>query len=181
MVRIHHKAAAYNERIFMLTSHLKVCGVPNQGGAKPIIDGRNAIIRNNAAFNALTGDPSVDYSTVTRGVVAIGQQAGVTDIAVEGLALTGTMSAPYTDANHAAYFTREGNGTPYRYNTHTGCVYVQKAQNIVMRGNEISFCPNGIMIISKDWTDLGDDRREITSTITGCWEPMIPIRRICKA
>ena len=158
MVRVHHQAASYRERIFMLTSHLKVCGVPGPNGARPVIDGRNAVIRNNAAFNALTGDPSQDYSTVTRGVVAIGQQAGVSHLAVEGLALTGTMSAPYTDADHRASFTREGSATAYPYNGHTGCIYVQKAQDIVVRGNEISFCPNGIMIISKDWTDLGDDR-----------------------
>lgn len=158
MVRIHHKAGAYNERIFIVTSDIKVCGVPGAHGELPVIDGRNAVMRNAPALDALIGTPAQSWSTVNRGVLAIGQHAGVNNVAVEGLHLTGTMSAPYTDANHTTHYFRDGSSTPYPYNNHTGCVYVQKAHNVTLRGNEISFCPNGIMLISKDWTDLGDDR-----------------------
>ena len=155
MVRIHPKPAPYNERIFIVTSDIKVCGVKDANGVRPKIVGLNARVRSNSALQTLIGTPAQEYSTVNRGIVAIARDSGIRNIVVEGLNLTGTMSAPYSGNNHAAYYVGMDNQT-HAYNTHTGCVYVSRAQDVTIRDNEFSFCPVGVYVISRG-LDYGGD------------------------
>ncbi|HYD78305.1 MAG TPA: hypothetical protein VEC06_00725, partial [Paucimonas sp.] len=156
MVRIFHRTEPYDERIFIVRSQVKVCGVPGPNGEKPVLDGRNARVRNNSALQREIGSPTQAWSTINRGVVAIWSRSGIRDVAVEGLALTGTMRAPYTEANHIANYIGM-NGASYPYNRHTACLYVRNVQNVTIRGNEISYCPNGVMAISQDFTYARND------------------------
>jgi hypothetical protein len=58
MVRIQPKATPYNERIFIVTSDIKVCGVRDANGIRPKINGLNARVRNSAALQSLIGTPA---------------------------------------------------------------------------------------------------------------------------
>lgn len=155
MVRIHPKATPYNERIFIVSSDIKVCGVKDSNGVRPKLVGLNARVRNSSALQGQIGTPAQEYSTVNRGIVAIARDSGIRNIVVEGLNLTGTMSPPYSGANHAASYIGMDN-QPHPYNNHTGCVYVSRAQNVTIRDNEISYCPVGVYVISRG-LDYGGD------------------------
>ncbi len=155
MVRIHPKPTPYNERIFIVGSDIKVCGVRDTNGARPRISGLNARVRSSNALQGLIGTPAQDYSTVNRGIVAIARDSGIRNVAVEGLSLTGTMTPPYSGSNHRAdYIGMDGQAHPY--NSHTGCLYVSRAQDVTIRDNEFSFCPVGVYVISRG-VDYGGD------------------------
>lgn len=155
MVRVHPKSTPYNERIFIVTGDIKVCGIKDANGVRPKILGLNARVRNSSALQNLIGTPAEDYSTVNRGIVAIARDSGIRNIVVEGLNLTGTMSPPYSGSNHAASYVGMDNQL-HLYNSHTGCLYVSRAQNVTLRDNEFSFCPVGVYVISRG-LDYGGD------------------------
>ena len=155
MVRVHPKATPYNERIFIVTSDIKVCGIRDANGARPKISGLNARVRNSSALQSQIGTPAEEYSTVNRGIVAIARDSGIKNIAIEGLNLTATMSPPYSGDNHAASYIGMDNAS-HLYNSHTGCLYVSRAQNVTIRDNEFSFCPVGVYVISRG-LDYGGD------------------------
>ncbi len=155
MVRIHPKADPYNERIFIVSSDIKVCGIKDANGARPKLLGLNARVRSSSALQSQIGTPAQEYSTVNRGIVAIARDSGIRNIAVEGLNLAGTMSPPYSGANHSASYIGMDN-LSHPYNSHTGCVYVSRAQNVTIRDNEMSFCPVGVYVISRG-LDYGGD------------------------
>ncbi|KGQ17972.1 putative polysaccharide-degrading enzyme [Lysobacter dokdonensis DS-58] len=155
MVRIHPKATPYNERIFIVTGDIKVCGIRDANGARPKISGLNGRVRNSSALQSLIGTPAQEYSTVNRGIVAIARDSGIRNIAVEGLNLTATMSPPYSGDDHAASYIGMDN-QPHLYNNHTGCLYVSRAQDVTIRDNEFSFCPVGVYVISRG-LDYGGD------------------------
>lgn len=155
MVRVHPKATPYNERIFIVTGDIKVCGIRDANGVRPKISGLNARVRSSSALQSLIGTPAEDYSTVNRGIVAIARDSGIRNIVVEGLNLTGTMSPPYSGSNHAASYIGMDN-LSHPYNSHTGCLYVSRAQNVTLRDNEFSFCPVGVYVISRG-LDYGGD------------------------
>ncbi|BCT93571.1 hypothetical protein LYSHEL_25960 [Lysobacter helvus] len=155
MVRVLPKSTPYNERIFIVTSDIKVCGVRDANGARPKINGIGARVRNSSALQSLIGTPAEEYSTVNRGIVAIARDSGIRNIAVEGLNLTGAMLPPYSGASHAAGYIGMDN-LSHLYNTHTGCLYVSRAQNVTLRDNEFAFCPVGVYVISRG-LDYGGD------------------------
>src|SRR4249919_762181 len=155
LVRIHPSATPYNDRIFIVTSDIKVCGVRDANGNRPKINGLNARVRNSAALQSLIGTPAEEYSTVNRGIVAIARDSGIRNIAIEGLDLAATMSPPYAGSNHAASYIGMDN-LPHPYNTHTGCLYVSRAQQVTIRDNEFSFCPVGVYVISRGLEYGGD-------------------------
>jgi len=155
MVRIQPKATPYNDRIFIVTSDIKVCGVRDANGNRPKINGLNARVRNSAALQSLIGTPAEEYSTVNRGIVAIARDSGIKNIAIECLDLTATMSPPYSGDNHAANYIGMDN-LAHAYNTHTGCLYVSRAQNLTIRDNAFSFCPVGVYVISRGLEYGGD-------------------------
>src|SRR4249919_3335510 len=139
LVRIHPSATPYNDRIFIVTGDIKVCGMRDANGVRPKIVGLNARVRNSSALQSQIGTPAEEYSTVNRGIVAIARDSGIKNIVVEGLNLTGTMSPPYSGNNHAASYIGMDNQL-HAYNTHTGCLYVSRAQQVTLRDNEFSFC-----------------------------------------
>ncbi|UHQ18777.1 hypothetical protein LVB87_11350 [Lysobacter sp. KIS68-7] len=155
LVRIHPSATPYNDRIFIVTGDIKVCGMKDANGARPKIVGLNARVRNSSALQSQIGTPAEEYSTVNRGIVAIARDSGIKNIVVEGLNLTATMSPPYSGDNHAASYIGMDNQL-HEYNTHTGCLYVSRAQNVTIRDNEFSFCPVGVYVISRG-LDYGGD------------------------
>ncbi|MUV13452.1 hypothetical protein [Noviluteimonas gilva] len=155
MVRIHPKSTPYNERIFIVTSDVKVCGIRDGNGARPKISGLNARVRNSSALQNEIGTPGEEYSTVNRGIVAIARDSGIRNIAVEGLNLTATMTPPYAGDDHEASYIGMDNQS-HLYNSHTGCLYVSRAQDVTLRDNEFSFCPVGVYVISRG-LDYGGD------------------------
>ena len=159
MVRIHWRATPYAEKILLSASGtaakpIRVCGVAGGpgGNTMPVITGQNATTRADLAFQNPDGlaqldpaDPTSLYSVLeVLGLVTIQDKVyeqKPSNIIIEGLHLTGANE--YNTSTSA-------DGTVVRYWPFAACIRVQKGDNIVIRGNELSDCGNAIFAVSRD-------------------------------
>jgi len=110
-----------------------VHGVPDAGGALPVIDGANAVTR-----------PQLDFWNEERGVIKIGGANSPPDlmpawIVIENLEIRGGKSGnPFT-----------GRNGPSTYASNAAAIYVEKGQNLVVRGCHLTDCSNGFFCASQ--------------------------------
>jgi PKD repeat protein len=170
-VRIHHKATAYHEKIFIINSGtdekpIRVCGVPGPNGELPVISGENATTRvqllpriddfEDCPKSNPDCDPLPDYSVQRFGVVAVrGTEFGqaITNIIIEGLSITGTLAgAPVSNDENPTNSFIATDGVSRKWDTSAACVWVQRASAVIVRGNELSWCGSGMFTLSKPET-----------------------------
>lgn len=153
-VRIFHRATPYLGKFMIAASGtasapVRICGVKNQAGLRPIIDGQNAVTRRGLDY----GDSSfTDYLHQTRSVIVIkqppsqGWKGFPTYIQIDGLEVRGaTPSNQFTDAD----------GVIRRYAAFGACIWIERGHNITIADNVIHDCTNGIY--SKSTDDSVDD------------------------
>ena len=147
MVRIHWRATPYAEKILLSASGtdakpIRVCGVADgPGNAMPVITGQNATTRADLAFQDGGGVSVLEkYALVTIQNKVYEQKPR--NIVIEGLHLTG--------ANEYNTYTSAAGSAGLPYDAFAACIRVQKGDNIVIRGNELSDCGNAIFAMSRD-------------------------------
>lgn len=128
---------------------VRICGVKNSAGLRPIIDGQNAITRRGLDYGDST---STTYLHQTRSIIVIkqlpsqGWKAFPTYIQVDGLEVRGaTPTNQFTDAD----------GVIRNYVAFGACVWIERGHNITIADNVIHDCTNGIYSKSTD-DSVGD-------------------------
>jgi len=167
-VRIYPKAnnAPYNEMILISagtdlaptgpTRYMRVMGMPDASGARPIIDGTSAT-QLETLKNSKAGTRTLQYhdnksskrALFGLGLVMVGPQSGYDYnkgpagyISIENLEIRNAdYDGPFTDA-----FT----GNQSAYGTFTSCLYVEAAAHLIVRNNILHNCGNGLFINSKN-------------------------------
>jgi len=136
-VLIHARAEPYAEKWVVnargtATAPITVRGVPDAAGVLPVIEGSGATTR-----------AQLDYWNEDRGVIKIGGSNRPRDgvpawVVIEGLHVRG--------ARPPARFTGRGGDTPYLANA--AAVYVEKGENVTVRGCELEGSGNGLFVAS---------------------------------
>lgn len=140
-VRIFWRAEPYREKILLRgkgtkDQPIRVCGVPGPAGELPVISGDGATTRKDLAFGGWR--PMQDLGLVT--IYDSQWESKPAHIVIEGLALT--------KANHSLSYTGT-DGVVGPYSEGAACIWVQEGDNVVIRGNTITDCGNGIFTMSK--------------------------------
>jgi hypothetical protein len=145
-VQIHWRAEPYREKWVICRqgvqdSPITVRGVPNESGARPVID----------ADGAATPAP-LNYWNEERSLVKIGGANTPSDtmprwIVIEGLDLRG--------ARRGRFYTGD-DGALHEYATNAAAIHIEKGENIVIRDCILSDSGNGLFIGSPAATPTRD-------------------------
>jgi|JI9StandDraft_1071089.scaffolds.fasta_scaffold00752_8 hypothetical protein len=151
-VRIFYRSTPYAEKILLSTSGtvenpIRVCGVLGgaSGDLQPTITGENATTRTDLRFENENKLVNGFSDALERNLIVITNgdfEKKPANIIIEGLHLTG--------ANEFNTFT-DVRGATHNYIGFSACVMVHKADNVVIRGNELENCGHGIFALSKDY------------------------------
>lgn len=155
-VRIFHRATPYHEKFAIarsgtLAQPIRVCGVPGPNGELPVISGRDATTR--PELGEIFGE-YVDYSMQQRAIIVIRApeyEGFVEHVHVEGLALVDTMHAPYHVDDVYSFVDWDGETRPY--DGAAAGIRVQKARNLVIRGNELYHLNVGLYVVSQAYAE----------------------------
>ncbi len=146
-VRIFYRDTPYTEKIVIRSggtpnNPLRICGVPNAQGERPVIDGEGA--RN------IPADASA-YTTYTPmeglAVVMIYNHDYTTkdsNIIIEGLHIKNAKNT---------FTYRRIDGSIHPYEEGAACIRVQAGDNIIIRNNELENCANGIFTMSQGYNE----------------------------
>lgn len=137
-VRIFAKDTPYNGKFMVsgngtATAPIRICGVKNAAGVRPIIDGKNAISRKGLAYGNILHE--------TRSVIVVKQLSGAawtafpSYIRIDGLDVRG--------ANPSNTFT-DSTGKVQKYDAFGACIWMDRGQNITLADNVIHDCTNGL-------------------------------------
>jgi hypothetical protein len=137
-VLIHARAAPYRDKWVICragtpSAPIVVRGVPDAGGALPVIDGAGAVTRG-----------ALDFWNEERGVVKIGGANSPPDampawIAIERLEIRG--------GRPENTFTGRSGLTAYAGNA--AAIYIEKGQHLAVRGCHLTDCSNGLFCASQ--------------------------------
>ena len=146
-VRIHNddttgtSPTIYRQRISLSASGsstrpIRICGVPDERGNKPIVDGANATTRRDANWaNGYIEDLGI--ITLYDGLHKLDAIAdGEHNIMIEGLHIR--------NANSGFSFVKQSNSSFRPYDDFAACVRVQTGRNVLVRGNEMDHCGHGV-------------------------------------
>jgi len=153
-VRIHYRSAPYREKIVIRTSGteqepLRICGVSNQSGERPILDGDGAVNDPDDAAAYTTYPPMEGLAMIL--IYNQDYELKDSNIIIDGLHIR--------NAKNTFTYTRM-NGSTDNYENGAACIRVQAGDNIVIRDNEIENCGNGIFTMSQ-----GDNEAHLTRNI----------------
>lgn len=115
---------------------LRICGVPDAGGVKPIVDGENATSRKDAGW---AGGSLEDLGLITLYDSAHKfdeVQDGNQDVMIEGLHLR--------NARPSFSFTRQAGSDLKPYSNFAACIRIQTGRDVLIRGNQLENCTQGI-------------------------------------
>jgi hypothetical protein len=142
-VRIFYSATPYRGK-FMIsatgtaTAPVRICGVKNSAGLRPIIDGQGAVTRIGMAYGDST---NTGYVHQTRSVIVVKRrvdqawEAFPSHVQIDGLEIRGAMPAnTFTD----------NAGVVRNYVAFGACLWVDRGQNITIADNVIHDCNQGI-------------------------------------
>ena len=144
-VRIHWRSTPYREKILIrgqgaVDEPIRVCGVPNEGGERPLLSGEGATTRNDLAFGGYSAIQDLGIITIYHNVYGI----KAANIIIEGLHL---------EKAHPDYQYRNTAGDLRSYEDGAACIRVQAADNVTIRNNEINNCGNGLFAMSQDYSE----------------------------
>ena len=145
-VRIYWKSTSYNEKILIrgqgtVDEPIRVCGVPNDGGERPLLSGENATSRTDLDFGSYL--PMQDLGLIT--IYHRDYYTKSANIIIEGLHL---------ERAHPDYQYTNTLGELRSYENGAACIRVQAADNVIIRNNEINDCGNGLFAMSQDYTEF---------------------------
>ncbi len=139
-VLIYWRSTPYNEKFVLCrqgtsAAPITVRGVPGANGELPILDGNGATTR-----------PQLNYWNQNRGVIKIGGANTPPDttpqyIVIENLDIR-SARPPYT-------YTAT-NGAVQTYLNNASAIYIEKAENIIVRNCIMHDCGNGFFVASSD-------------------------------
>ncbi len=139
-VRIHWRPEAYHEKIVVTAqgvrnNPIRICGVPGPQGQLPVLDGRNAATASSAVFYHPVHEQRglITISALRRGDNLRKAQ----HVVIQGLELR-NASEPHQ--------FRTASGQMESYFPNAGCVFVERGEHIVIRGNHLHGCGNGIFV-----------------------------------
>ena len=146
-VRIFWRDTPYREKILISTSGseqqpIRICGVPNANGERPIISGKNATTPANLKTTFGTWLEMQIYGLII--IWDHDYDFKPANIVIEGLHLQHARNE-YRFTNSAGSNLRYGNGA--------ACIRVQAADNVVIRNNELENCSNGIFTMSQEYNE----------------------------
>ena len=75
----------------------------------------------------------------------------VEHVHVEGLQLQGLVRAPYRRADLTKF--KDWDGTERTYDERAAAIRLQRARNVVLRGNFITHNPNGVFTVSQSYEE----------------------------
>ncbi|MGA0611688.1 hypothetical protein [Caldimonas sp. KR1-144] len=156
-VRIFHRSEPYREKMLIARSGteaqpIRVCGVPGPQGQLPVLSAAGATTRPQLA--ALFGDYHPDWGMEQTGIVVIwapSYEGMVQHVHVEGLQFQDVMHAPYRPQDMNSFV--DARGTTRTYNNGGAGIRIQRARNLVFRGNAFMFNPVGMYIISQAYAE----------------------------
>ncbi|MCA9521748.1 MAG: right-handed parallel beta-helix repeat-containing protein [Myxococcales bacterium] len=140
-VRLFWRAEPYREKVLLRgkgtkEQPIRFCGVPGPEGQLPVISGDGATTRQDLLFGGWR--PIEDLGLIT--IWDNEWESKPANIVIEGLALTQA-------SQNYAYTGTDGVVGPYSEGA--ACIWVQEGDNVVIRGNTITDCGNGIFTMSK--------------------------------
>lgn len=156
-VRIFYSATPYRGKFLIAasgtaTAPVRVCGVKNASGQRPIIDGQNAVTRAGLDYGDST---STAYLHQTRSVIVVKKlgaqpwQAFPSYIQIDGLEVRGAKPGnTFTDAA----------GVVRPYVEFGACIWLDRGQNITVADNVIHDCNQGVYSKSTDDGDFAVTR-----------------------
>ncbi|MEO7028829.1 MAG: hypothetical protein ABI147_05445 [Acidobacteriaceae bacterium] len=146
-VRIHNddttgsSPTTYHQRVSIAvggnaSEPLRICGVPDAHGVKPIIDGENATTRSdeNWAKGSLEG----------LGVVTLYDAFHKFDVAPDGNENVIIEGLHIRNANLGIKYVKSDNSGPGTYTRGAACIRVQTGRAILIRGNELDNCTQAV-------------------------------------
>ncbi|MDO8769238.1 MAG: hypothetical protein Q7K57_11150, partial [Burkholderiaceae bacterium] len=117
---------------------VRICGVKNASGLRPIIDGQNAVTRSGMGYGDST---STGYVHQTRSIIVVKRradqawQAYPSHVQIDGLEVRGAMpSNTFTD----------NAGVVRNYVAFGACIWIDRGQNITIADNVIHDCNQGL-------------------------------------
>ncbi len=146
-VRIFYRNTPYNEKILIRsggtpTNPLRICGVPNAEGKRPVIDGNRAqnIPEDADAYTTYTPMEGLavimiynhDYTTKDSNII------------IDGLHIKNAKNT---------FHYRRTDGSIHPYEEGAACIRVQAGDNIIIRNNELENCANGIFTMSQGYNE----------------------------
>jgi len=146
-VRVH--PGIYHRQLLVSTSGteaqpIRICGVPDNNGNLPELNGANAKAKSGSNFGTGAGDMQL-YGGITiydRAAAYYGGAVYPRNIIIEGLKITG-----YNGKNT---YTDLSTGLVTAYSNAATSIRVQHGANITIRGNDISDCGNGLFTMSNN-------------------------------
>jgi parallel beta-helix repeat protein len=149
IVRIHWRAEPYKEKILISTSGteqapITIQGVPGPQGQLPVLDGDGAV---------QSANMETDYAaTSTRGLVIIALRPGDEwgykpgHIVIENLDIKG--------AHQDNSFLDKATGRTERYRGNAAGIFVERGENITVRGSIVRDNSNGVFVASSEYATL---------------------------
>jgi hypothetical protein len=115
---------------------VRICGVPDAKGVKPIIEGEDATSRGDAdwARGYVEGLGLFVLYDSFRKWDSKADEAQ--NIVIEGL--------HFRDANVATNYVKQGSSAKVPFDSHTACIRVQTGRQIMIRGNDLENCNQGV-------------------------------------
>lgn len=116
---------------------LRVCGVPDAKGVKPIVDAQDATTRPDENWQrGLFEDRAVFVIFDARNRWNTGIE-GNSNILIEGLHIR--------NGNDSATFIKSGTGARTPYIRSVSCIYIENGRSVMVRGNEIENCNQPVL------------------------------------
>ncbi len=146
-VRIFYRDEPYREKIVVRTDGTKeqpirICGVADEEGRLPILDGDGAVNDPDDSGAYGTYEPMEGLAMVLLWNRDYDQK--VHNIVIEGLHIRNVKNG---------FSYRRYNGTLDSYEDGAACIRVQAGDDIVIRGNELENCGNGIFTMSQGFNE----------------------------
>ncbi len=121
---------------------VRICGVPDEFGNKPIVDGDNATSQRGADWAGGASLEELGLIMIYDGARKWDPQPdGPHNILIEGLHLR--------NVTPAYKFIRLSSGAPTPYNSFASCIHVHTGRAVMLRGNDLENCGQGIFTNSQ--------------------------------
>ncbi len=140
-VRVHWRQQPYMEKLIINGNGtekkpIRICGVPNENGRLPWIQGKNARTPSGLKFGHYI--PLQDLGVII--VYDLHYKKSPSYVTIENFLITGGHP-------DNGYFT--GAGERRNYARSAACIWVQEGNHITIRNNTLSHCGNGLFVMSK--------------------------------
>lgn len=164
IVRIHWRAAAYQEKLLLSArgtaeKPIVVEGVAGPNGEQPVIDGTGAVAAANIGYAPWFGD------VMERSIVAVARNATQPSAYKPGYLVLANLELTMSGAQNPMPAFTKPDGTSTTYYASAGAIFLYGAEHVTIRDCTIHDTPNGIVAAS------GSSESTLTRDVTvdRCW------------